>query len=251
MNQAYIDASWQAEGAPSEEWGLGGWGMVLLRPGRLPHRMHGQLQAPDNNAAELRAALEAVRAAPTGEPLTIYTDNQAVIAALARGRTPKLLSELTGEVLAEAQARQIGLWVRYAARQARHMQQAHQLANEARRGSTLSPLPTGLTEVVLEHRPALAYGWVNLRRGVAGGLAERVTTQVPLQQDTERPPSVQLLLAAVAQAQAGETLHIRRASKLAQAMWDSPRRALREALRAELEQAQAWANAQEIRLVFV
>ncbi|WP_338122027.1 ribonuclease HI [Deinococcus wulumuqiensis] len=83
MNHAFVDASWQEQ---PDGRGIGGWGLVLLTPGQLPARHQGQLDAPDNNAAELRAVLEAVRAAPAGEALTVHTDNQTVIACVARGR---------------------------------------------------------------------------------------------------------------------------------------------------------------------
>ena len=67
VNQAFVDASWHelmpGEALDSGQLGVGGWGLVLLRPGELPARYQGQLDAPDNNAAELRAVLEAVRLA--------------------------------------------------------------------------------------------------------------------------------------------------------------------------------------------
>lgn len=231
--------------------------MVLLRPEHLPHRVQGQLEAPDNNAAELRAALEALCAAPAAEALTIHTDNQAVIACLGRGRGPALLADLTAQVLAEAASRSIPLRVRYASRRARHLQQAHELANEARRGEGgglsggAGALALSQAEVVLVQKPAQSCGWVGLRRGTAGGRAERVSTQVALRLDSEMPPSVQLLLAAVALARPGETVQIRRASKLAQAMWKSPRRALRPGVQEELARMQQWAAEQGIGTVFV
>lgn len=134
MNHAFVDASWQEQ---PDGRGIGGWGLVLLTPGQLPARHQGQLDAPDNNAAELRAVLEAVRAAPAGEALTVHTDNQTVIACVARGRGPFLLSELTQEVQKEAGERGVTLRAVYAPRTRRHMLTAHDLANGARKGSAL------------------------------------------------------------------------------------------------------------------
>lgn len=247
MNHAYVDASWQEQPDGS---GLGGWGLVLLRPGQLPVRYQGQLDSPDNNAAELRAVLEAVRAAPGGEPLTVHTDNQAVIACVARGRGPLLLADATRELLDEAQERQMHLHARHAPRTGRHMLQAHALANEARRGNGGgAPLPQ--TDVLIEQRPARPEARVSLRRNTESGGTERVIALITLDFSSELPPSAQALLAAIGLAQPGETLLVRRASRVAQALWQKPERALRTGVSAHLSAARQAMQEQHIQVEFL
>ncbi|AAF10036.1 MULTISPECIES: RNase H family protein [Deinococcus] len=243
MNHAFVDASWQEQ---PDGRGLGGWGLVLLTPGKLPARHQGQLDAPDNNAAELRAVLEAVRAAPAGEALTVHTDNQTVIACVARGRGPFLLSELTQEVQAEAGQRGVALRAVYAPRTRRHMLTAHDLANDARKGSTTPGQLLPHADVLIEQRPALPEARVSLRRS-----GERVSALVPLDPLSETPPSAQALLAAVTLAQPGERLLVRRASKIAQALWQRPERALLPAAHARLAQARAQAEASGVEVEFL
>ncbi len=245
MNHAYVDASWQEQ--PGHALGVGGWGLVLLRPGQLPQRIQGQLDAYDNNAAELRAVLEAVRAAPAGEALTVHTDNQAVIACVARGRGPELLTELTREVQDEAAARHIRLQARYAPRTGRHMLSAHALANEARKGTGGGQLPPQ-TEVLIEQRPTGTR--VSLRRSTPAGQSERVTAHLTPDPHAEIPASVQALLAALALMQPGETVLVRRASPLAQALWQRPERALRAGLQESLLLARRTADEQGFQLQF-
>lgn len=249
MNQAFVDASWH-ELTPEAaleggRLGVGGWGLVLLRPGELPARFQGQLDAPDNNAAELRAVLEAVRLAPEGEGLNVFTDNQAVIALLSRGRGPALLAEQAREVLEGAQARGQALRVAYVPRTRRHMLAAHDLANEARRGQS-APGPSGPhAEILIEQRAGHPEARVTLRRA-----RERVTAHVPFDPLSELPPSVNALLAAVQLAQPGETVNVRRASKVAQALWLKPERALRPAAQTQLAQARQVADEQGVRVAF-
>lgn len=247
MNHAYVDASWQEQ---PDGGGLGGWGLVLLRPGQLPARFQGLLDSPDNNAAELRAVLEAVRAAPAGEPLTVHTDNQAVIACVARGRGPHLLADATRELLDEAQQRGLRLHAHYAPRSGRHMLSAHTLANDARRGSgTGAHLPQ--TDVLIEQRPAQPEARVSLRRNTGDGGTERVIAIVNLDFASELPPSAQALLAAIGLAQPGEAILVRRASRVARAMWDRPERALRPAVSAQLSAARQEAQIKEVQVEFL
>lgn len=249
VNHAYVDASWQEQPDGS---GLGGWALVLLRPGQLPLRYQGLLDSPDNNAAELRAVLEAVRAAPPGEALTVHTDNQAVIACVARGRGPHLLAEATRELLDEAQGREVNLRAFYAPRTGRHMLVAHQLANEARRGTagTGARLGSQYAEVLIEQRPALPEARVSLRRTGESG-TERVTALVSLDYASDLPPSAQALLAAIYLAQPGETLVVRRASRVAQALWQRPERALRPAVQAQLQAARGQAQEKQVQVDFL
>lgn len=247
VNHAYVDASWQEQPDGS---GLGGWGLVLLRPGQLPVRFQGLLDSPDNNAAELRAVLEAVRAAPAGEALTVHTDNQAVIACVARGRGPQLLADATRELLDEAQQRGLHLHARHAPRTGRHMLSAHALANDARRGSGGGPhLPQ--TDVLIEQRPAQPEARVSMRRNTDQGGTERVTTLVNLDFTADLPPSAQALLAAISLAQPGEAILVRRASRVAQALWQKPERALRPAVHAQLSAARQEAQAKAVQVDFL
>ncbi|SEJ77150.1 Ribonuclease HI [Deinococcus reticulitermitis] len=245
MNHAFVDASWQEK---PDGRGVGGWGLVLLLPGQLPARHQGRLDAPDNNAAELRAVLEAVRAAPVGEALTVHTDNQAVIACVARGQGPAFLDDLAREVWSEAQARGVRLRAVYAPRTRRHMQGAHLLANDARKGlgSPGAGASADHAEVLIEQRPGFPEARVGLRRR-----GERLSAVVPLDPESEVPGSVQALLAAVTLAQPGERLEVRRASPVAQAWWLRPERALRPAARERVAQARSQADGQGVQVLFV
>lgn len=242
MNHAYIDASWQEQ---PDGRGLGGWGAVLLTPGQLAARYQGQLEAPDNNAAELRAVLEAVWAAPAGQPLTVHTDNQAVIACVARGRGPALLAELLREVREAAEERGTELRAVYAPRRQRHMLEAHALANAARRGQEAATPQGDYAEVLIEQRPAQPEARISLRRH-----GERLLAWVPLDALSELPPSTQALLAAVTLARPGEALRVRRASKVAQALWQRPERALPGA-HGVLQAARAEAERQGVTVEFL
>ncbi|PTA67731.1 ribonuclease H [Deinococcus arcticus] len=246
MNQAFVDASWHE--VPTEEGlsGIGGWGLILIVPGALPARVQGQLRAPDNNAAEVRAVLEAVRAAPPGQPLTVHTDNEAVIASVGRGRGPEFLSEAAREVREEAEVRGVDLRVRYAPRTRRHMQAAHLLANDARRGLGTPGLTETRSDVLIEQRAAGDEARVSLRRP-----GERVTAHVPLDFASEVPPSAQALLAAVGLALPGEVLVVRRASKVAQALWQRPERALRPGAQALLQGARRAADESGVQVEFL
>lgn len=236
-----MDASWhEFQGGP----GVGGWGLVLLLPGALPARYQGQLSAPDNNAAELRAVLEAVRHAPAGERLSVFTDNEAVIASVGRGRGPHLLTDLTREVQDEAEARRVTLRIAYAPRTRRHMLAAHDLANDARRGVS-TPAAEAHAEVLIEQRPAVPEARVSLRRA-----GERVTAHVNLDPLSAVPPSAQALLAAVTLARPGEVLLVRRASKVAQALWQRPERALLPAALALLQEARQAADGIGVQVQF-
>ena len=247
MNHAFVDASWHELPASSGQHtvGLGGWGLVLITPGNLPARFQGELEAPDNNLAEVRAVLEAVRLAPANETLHVYTDNEAVIASVGRGRGPSLLHEAAREVMDEAQERGVALRVGYAPRTRRHMLTAHELANEARRGLHGTGLLGVRSDVLIEHRSGWTEARVSLRRS-----GERVTALVPLDLHSEVPPSAQALLAAVGLAQPGEALMVRRASRVAQALWQRPERALRSAAQSQLREARLVADSSGVQVEF-
>lgn len=235
MNHAYVDASWREDAA--EQGQQGGWGLVLLDGSELPRRIGGMLQAPDNNAAEMRAVLEAVRSAPAGQPLSVYSDNWAVLNAISKAKGPPSLWPLREEVLALALEKNIALTLTYAPRHRRHMRAAHDLANAARLGQPLEPLSTMGAEVNLEHKEGRQYARVMLRRS-----GERVSAEVMPDPLAPVPPSAQVLLAAVALAQPAETLRVRRASKLARALWQNPLRSLLPEAQAQLLAARAQAD---------
>lgn len=247
MNHAFVDASWNEDAPPGGDVGLGhgGWGLVLVTPGALPARYQGTLEAEDNNVAEVRAVLEAVRLAPPRQPLHVHTDNEAVIAAVGRGRGPQLLHDSAREVMDEAEARGVALRVGYAPRTRRHMLAAHDLANEARRGQA-GGSPGPRSDVLIEHDAAWQEARVSLRRE-----AERVHARIPLDPEGEVPPSAQALLAAVALARPGEALLVRRASHVAQALWQRPERALRDAPRTLLRAARDAADAAGVTVEFL
>ncbi|WP_309573388.1 ribonuclease H [Deinococcus sp.] len=242
MNHAFVDASWHELPDGS---GVGGWGLVLITPGQLPARFQGQLDSADNNLAEVRAVLEAVRLAPPGEALTVHTDNEAVIASVGRGRGPELLHVAAREVMDEAEARDVALQVGYAPRTRRHMLTAHDLANGARRG--VGGLPVAIqADVLIEHRPGWAEARVSLRRA-----SERVTALVALDLESEVPPSAQALLAAVGLALPGEVIVVRRASPVAQALWRRPERALRLDAQSQLRAARLVADESGVQVEFL
>lgn len=56
--------------------GPGGWGVVLLRPGAEPEELSGSEPEATNNRMELRAALEALRAARGAPRLRVVTDSE-------------------------------------------------------------------------------------------------------------------------------------------------------------------------------
>ncbi|MFC6592029.1 ribonuclease HI [Deinococcus lacus] len=238
MNQAYVDASWrewpavtQSSPADLSEWGLGGWGLVLIRLGHWPQQFQGQLQAPDNNVAELNAALEAVRHAPAGERLQIFSDNQAVLLAL-QGRASRLAAEVQ-QVWALAEERSISVQICRAERTQRPMRLAHELANSARLGQTLGALCQA--ELLIEQRAGSGAARLSLRRP-----GQTLGWQVELDPLNPLPPSAQALLAGLNLVpQAGPLppgpLLVRRASALAQALWLRPKRALPGAREALLE----------------
>ncbi|WP_261663218.1 ribonuclease HI [Deinococcus sp. Marseille-Q6407] len=242
MNHAYVDASWREDAAGH---GQGGWGLVLLDGGELPRRIGGQFEAPDNNNAEMRAVLEAVRSAPAGQPLSIYSDNWAVLNAIGKGKGPATLWPLRDEVLELALNRGIALQVSYVPRTRRHMRSAHDLANAARLGQHTGPLAGRHAEVSLELREGGQQARILLRRS-----GERVSAEVPLDPLDPLPPSAQALLAAAALARDGETLRVRRASKLARALWDNPLRSLLPAAQARLLAARAQADAAGVAVEF-
>lgn len=235
MNHAYVDASWREDAGNGES--EGGWGLVLLDGGALPRRIGGQLQASDNNAAEMRAVLEAVRSAPAGQPLSIYSDNWAVLGAISKAKGPPSLWPLREEVLALALDKGITVQVSYVPRHRRHMRSAHDLANAARLGQHLGPLSVTGAEVNLDWKEGRTLARVLLRR-----TGERVSAEVPLDPLNSLPPSAQVLLAAVNLAQPGELLRIRRTSKLARALWDNPLRSLLPEAQAQLLSARAQAD---------
>ena len=77
-----------------------------------------------------------------------------------------------------------------------------------------------------------------------------MSAYVALDPLSQTPPSAQALLAAIALAQPGERLLVRRAGKLAQALWQRPERALLPAAHTQLCGVRAWAEAQGVVVEF-
>ena len=92
---------------------------------------------------------------------------------------------------------------------------------------------------------------MSLRRNTADGGTERVIAIVNLDFASELPPSAQALLAAIGLAQPGEAILVRRASRVARAMWDRPERALRPAVSAQLSAARQEAQIKEVQVEFL
>jgi len=63
------------DGACNPNPGPGGWGAILLRPGREPQELSGDEADTTNNRMELRAAWEALRALPMPHRVDLYTDS--------------------------------------------------------------------------------------------------------------------------------------------------------------------------------
>jgi ribonuclease HI len=58
--------------------GPGGWGVVVLLPGKRPQELNGGEPDTTNNRMELTAAIEALRAIPTPHQVELVTDSQYV-----------------------------------------------------------------------------------------------------------------------------------------------------------------------------
>ena len=247
VNHAYVDGSY------NDQDGQAGWGIVLLLPGQPPSRIQGRIEgrtaegalppdstgAEDNNAAELRAVLEALRHAPPGQPLTVHSDNTSTLRSIRLGSLSAPQDGLAARIRQEAQERGTPLHLARESRERRHMRAAHELANEARRAPLGTPLSTEgpgqvTAEALIVQTPWRAEATVTLRRA-----GERVRLELPLDPAAPLPPSAQALLGAIGLAQAGEVLMVRRASALAQAIWEKPLRALEGEARSAVEAARS------------
>ena len=251
MNHAYVDGSYSdaAEGRTGGGPGVGGWGIVLLLPGQPPRRIQGRAEggsgAEDNNATELRAVLEALRHSPQGQALTVYSDNTSILASIRRGSLSAPQDELAALIRAEAAARGTELHLHRASRERRHMRAAHDLANAARRDTPGQPTPQIQAEALIQQAHWRAEATITLRRR-----GEKIRLELPLDPAAPLPSTAQALLGAVALAQPHETLLVRRASALAQALWEKPQRALAGAAREAIEAARAAALARGVTVLF-
>ena len=63
------------DGACDPNPGRGGWGAIIVQDGR-ERILKGREAASTNNRMELTAALQALKAVPSGKPVTLYTDSQ-------------------------------------------------------------------------------------------------------------------------------------------------------------------------------
>lgn len=258
VNHAYVDGSY------NDQDGQAGWGIVMLLPGQPPSRIQGRIEgrtaeealppdstgAEDNNAAELRAVLEALRHAPPGQPLTVHSDNTSTLRSIRLGSLSAPQDGLAARIRQEAQERGTPLHLARESRERRHMRAAHELANEARRAPLGTPLSTEgpgqvTAEALIVQTPWRAEATVTLRRA-----GERVRLELPLDPAAPLPPSAQALLGAIGLAQAGEVLMVRRASALAQAIWEKPLRALEGEARSAVEVARSVAGDLGVTVLF-
>lgn len=244
MNHAYVDGSFD-DGAESGEAGRSGFGIVLLLPQLAPQHIYGRIHTSDNNAAELRAVAEALRHAPTGQALTVHTDNLSVLSAIRRGSRNINQHQEALQVHLVAEARQMNLHLVRTERHRRHMQTAHMLANDARLERVPTLKPTAHAEVNLQYAPWRDSAVVTLRRS-----GERVSAEVPRQVHQVLPQSVQTLLMAVQLAFPNEILVILHASKLAVAFWENPKRALPGNAQDQITFAREYAKLHNIQLFF-
>jgi ribonuclease HI len=257
VNHAYVDGSYS--GHDNEEHaGAAGWGIVLLLPGQPSRRLQGRIEpgnlppggAEDNNATELRAVLEALRHAPAGEPLTVHSDNTSTLRSIRLGSLSAPQNDLAAAIRQGAQERGTVLHLARESRERRHMRTAHELANEARKAAPGAPLSTDQAtrvnaEALIVQTPWRAEATVTLRRA-----GERVQLDLPLDPAAPLPPSAQALLGAVGLAQQGEVLLLRRASALAQAIWEKPLRALEGEAREAVQVARQAAEELGITVLF-
>ncbi|WP_407569692.1 ribonuclease HI [Deinococcus altitudinis] len=257
MNHAYVDGSYSS--GEDDSVAGAGWGIVLLLPGQPARRIGGRIESglpetltgvEDNNAAELRAVLEALRHAPPGEALTVHSDNTSTLRSVRLGSLSVPQAELAAAIRQEAAERGTALHLARESRERRHMRAAHDLANEARRAPPGTPLSSeGALQVTAEalivQAPWRAEAVVTLRRP-----GERVRLELPLNPAAPLPPSAQALLGAAGLAQAGEVLLVRRASALAQALWEKPLRALEGEARSAVQAARAQAEALGVTVLF-
>jgi ribonuclease HI len=261
VNHAYVDGSYSGhddQGHGREDLRAAGWGIVLLLPGQPPRRLQGRIEpgnlppggAEDNNATELRAVLEALRSAPAGEALTVHSDNTSTLRSIRLGSLSAAQDDLAALIRQEAAARNTVLHLARENRERRHMRAAHDLANEARKAAPGGPLSTDVgtqvtAEAVITQTPWRAEASVSLRRA-----GERVRLDLPLDPAAPLPPSAQALLGAVGLAQSGEVLLLRRASSLAQAIWEKPVRALEGVARSAVEAARQQAEELGVTVLF-
>ncbi|PZC42736.1 MAG: Ribonuclease HI [Chloroflexi bacterium] len=72
------------DGACTGNPGPGGWGAVYVLDGEVIEQRHGHDPDTTNNRMELQAVIEAIHMAPSGRPLTLYSDSQLVVNTLTQ-----------------------------------------------------------------------------------------------------------------------------------------------------------------------
>ena len=72
------------DGACTGNPGPGGWGAVHVVDGDIVDQRHGQDPQTTNNRMEFRALIEALKMAPPGQPIDIYSDSKLVVDTITK-----------------------------------------------------------------------------------------------------------------------------------------------------------------------
>lgn len=75
------------DGSSQPNPGPGGWGAVYVRDNAIVEQRHGAEPFTTNNRMELTAMIAGLEMAPSGEPVTVYSDSQLVVNTLTKWAT--------------------------------------------------------------------------------------------------------------------------------------------------------------------
>ena len=76
---ANLDSGVFTDGSAEPNPGVGGWGVVWVRDGKVVAERSGGEPDTTNNRMELRALIEAYRLVPEGTPVTLWSDSNLVV----------------------------------------------------------------------------------------------------------------------------------------------------------------------------
>lgn len=74
-----LDSGVFTDGSAEPNPGVGGWGVVWVRDGKVVAERSGGEPDTTNNRMELRALIEAYRLVPEGTPVTVWSDSNLVV----------------------------------------------------------------------------------------------------------------------------------------------------------------------------